>query len=150
MQQKYKEYIRLNKSLIISIIAAVSLSALTAQLLADQESYVNSSYTLLVDMITFYATFSTLFYLDNRKKYRLESGQLDKTRLKRDLIKIISSLGIGEVIYIISRWTLQYYFLSINYDPYLASITAHIISVLLYLIVVNLSAKIMRLYKDGT
>ena len=150
MQKRYKEYLKLNRSLILSIIAAVSLSAITAHFFADHESYINSSYTVVVDMITFYSVFSTLFYFDNRKKYRLESGKLDSPRLKKDLIKIVSSLGVGELVYIITRWSLQYYFLTINYEAYLASIAAHVVSVVLYLIVVNVGVRIMRLYKDGT
>jgi hypothetical protein len=43
-------------------------------------------------------------YIDNRKKYRLESGQTDKIALRRDLIKIITSLGITDVVYTIVRW----------------------------------------------
>jgi hypothetical protein len=150
VQKSYKEYIKLNKNLILSIIAAVSLSAATAHFLADQESYVNSSYTVVVDMITFYSIFSVLFYSDAKVKYRLESGNLDSSRLKKDLIKIISSLGIGEVVYIVARWSFQYYFLTINYEAYLASIMAHVISIAIYLVVVNAGVRIMRLYKDGT
>jgi hypothetical protein len=150
MQKTYKEYIKLNKNLIISFIVAIIISALAAQLLAEQESYINSSYTVIVDFIVFYSSFTTLFYFDNRKKYRLEDGKLDKPRLKKDLIKIISSLGVGEIVYTAARWYLQFYFLTIQYEPYLASIMAHLISTILYMIVVNLGVKITKLYKHGT
>ncbi len=150
MQSKYKEYIKLNKNLIISFAVAILLSALVAQLLSKQESHVNSSYTVAVDFVSFYSTFGGLFYLDNRKKYKLESGKTDSARLKKDLIKIVSSLGAGEVIYLTARWLLQYYFLSINYEAYLASVIAHLISTVIYMVVVNLSVKLTRLYKDGT
>lgn len=150
MEKKYKEYIKLNKNLILSFIAAITLSATVAQILAEQEGYINSSYTVMVDFVTFYATFSILFYFDNRKKYHLESGKLDSPRLKKDLIKIISSLGVGEIIYLVARWSLQYYLLEINYEAYMASIIAHLISTVIYFLVVNVGVKIMRLYKDGT
>ena len=91
-----------------------------------------------------------MFYFDNRKKYVLENGQRDKTLLKSDLIKIISSLGIGEVVYTIVRWSLQYYLLLINYEPYMASIVSHIISTGVYMITLNLSVKLTKLYKDGS
>ena len=119
-------------------------------MLSDQASYVNSSYTVIVDFVVFYSTFSVLFYFDNRKKYRLDSGKLDTQRLKKDLIKIISSLGVAEIVYTAARWVLQYYFLNLEYEAYLASIIAHVISTMLYMIVVNVSVKITRLYKDGT
>jgi amino acid transporter len=150
VQKRYREYLKLNRSLILSTIVAVLLSAITAQLFADHESYINSSYTVTVDMTTFYSVFITLFYFDNRKKYRLESGKLDSPRLKKDLVKIVSSLGVGELVYVTTRWSLQYYFLTINYEAYLASIAAHVVSIVLYLIVVNVGVRITRLYKDGT
>lgn len=89
------------------------------------------------------------FYLDNRKKYRLESGSLDSVKLREDLKKLVTSLGVGEIVYTAARWILQYYFLTINYDPYLASIVSQGLSTIIYMLVVNLSVKITRLYKDG-
>jgi hypothetical protein len=150
MQKNYRQYIILNKNLIIAFVVAISVSAAVAQMLSDQASYVNSSYTVIVDFVVFYSTFSVLFYFDNRKKYRLDSGKLDTQRLKKDLIKIISSLGVAEIVYTAARWVLQYYFLNLEYEAYLASIIAHVISTMLYMIVVNVSVKITRLYKDGT
>lgn len=147
MQKSYREYIRLNKNLIVAFCVAITVSAVTAQLLAEEASYINSSYTVLVDFAVFYSTFTGLFYLDNRKKYRLEDDTLDRTRLKKDLVKIVSSLGVGEIAYTAVRWYLQYYFLTVNYEPYLASIAAHLVSTLVYMIVVNLSVKFTRLYR---
>ena len=77
-----------------------------------------------------------------------ETGELKKSLLKSDLVKIITSLGIGEVVYTIVRWVLQYYLLQIDYDAYLASIVSQLISTVVYLIVLNLSVKITKLYKD--
>ncbi len=98
----------------------------------------------------FFSIFGGLFYFDNRKKYVLNNGQRDNTLLKSDLIKIISSLGIGEVVYTIVRWTLQYYFLLINYEPYMASIISQLISTVVYMVTLNLSVKLTKLYKDGS
>lgn len=150
MQRNYRQYIILNKNLILAFIVAITISAIVAQIFSDQASYVNSTYTVVIDFVVFYSTFSFLFYMDNRKKYYTESGRLDKPKLKKDLLKIISSLGIAEVVYTAARWALQYYFLNLEYEAYLASIMAHVISTILYMIVVNVSVKITRLYKDGT
>lgn len=139
----------LNKNILIAFAASITISAIVAQMLSGQADYLNTTYTLLVDYVIYFSTFGGLFYLDNRKKYLLESGQTDKSKLKHDLIKIITSLGIAEVVYTIMRWFLQYYFLTIHYDAYLASIASHIISTIIYLIVINLSVKMTRLYKDG-
>lgn len=139
----------LNKNILIAFAASITISAIVAQMLSGQADYLNTTYTLLVDYVIYFSTFGGLFYLDNRKKYLLESGQTDKSKLKHDLIKIITSLGIAEVVYTIMRWFLQYYFLTIDYDAYLASIASHVISTIIYLIVINLSVKMTRLYKDG-
>jgi len=139
----------LNKNIFIAFTASIIISAIVTHILSGQADYLIATYTLLVDHTVYFSTFSSLYYLDNRKKYLLESGQTDKSKLKHDLIKIITSLGISEIIYSIARWFLQYYFLTINYDAYLASIISQIISIIIYLIVINLSVKMTRLYKDG-
>ena len=148
MKAKYKEYLKLNKNILLGFAASIIISAIVADYLADQQDYLNTSITLVADYVVFFSVFGFLFYLDNRKKYRTETGDLQKSLLKSDLIKIVTSLGIGEVIYTIVRWVLQYYLLQIDYDAYLASIVSQMISTVVYMIVLNLSVKFTRLYKD--
>ena len=97
----------------------------------------------------FFSVFGGLFYFDNRKKYVLENGETDKSLLKSDLIKIISSLGIGEVVYTIARWSLQYYLLLLNYEPYMASIVSQLISTVIYMVTLNITIKLTKLFKDN-
>lgn len=144
-----QEYLKLNKNILVAFAASIILSAIIAQVLSDQSDYLNTTYTTIADYVIYFSVFSSLFYLDNRKKYRLESGGTDTEKLKHDLKKLITSLGIAEVVYTVVRWVLQYYFLTINYDPYLASIFSQGISTIIYMIVLNLTVKITRLYKDG-
>ena len=148
MKQKYKEYLRLNKNILLAFAASIIISAIAADYFSDQYAYLNTTLTLVVDYGVFFSTFGILFYIDNRRKYRTETGQLKKSLLKSDLVKIITSLGIGEVVYTIVRWILQYYLLQIDYDAYLASIVSQLISTIVYLAVLNLSVKITKLYKD--
>jgi len=148
MKQKYKEYLRLNKNILLAFAASIIISAIAADYFSDQYAYLNTTLTLVVDYVVFFSTFGILFYIDNRRKYRTETGQLKKSLLKSDLVKIITSLGIGEVVYTIVRWVLQYYLLQIDYDAYLASIVSQLISTIVYLVVLNLSVKITKLYKD--
>ena len=142
-----QEYLKLNKNILIAFSASIIISAIIAQILSDQADYLNTTYTTIADYIIYFSVFSGMFYLDNRKKYRLESGKTDTVRLKHDLKKLITSLGIAEVVYTIVRWVFQYYFLSISYDPYLASIASQGISTVIYMIVINLSVKMTKLYK---
>ncbi|QLH05866.1 hypothetical protein [Nitrosopumilus ureiphilus] len=144
-----QEYLKLNKNILIAFAASIIISALIAQILSEQTDYLNTTYTTIADYVIYFSVFSGLFYLDNRKKYRLASGRTDTAKLKGDLKKLVTSLGIAEIVYTVVRWVLQYYLLTINYDPYLASIASQGISTIIYMIVVNLSVKITRLYKDG-
>ncbi len=150
MKQQYKEYLKLNKNILLGFAASIVISAIAAQLFSEQAAYLNATFTLGVDYLVYFSTFGGLYYIDNRKKYILKSGETDKAALKKDLIKIISSLGIGEAVYTIVRWFLQYYLLTQGYDAYLASLGAQSLSTIVYLAVVNFSVKLTRLYKDGT
>lgn|ERR1700687_1670161 len=150
MKEQYKEYLKLNKNILLGFLASIVVSAIVAQMFSNQQNYVNATITLGVDYIVYFSTFGTLFYFDNKNKYLLKSGEVDKAGLRRDLIKVISSLGIGEVVYTICRWSLQYYLLTNSYQPYIASLMSQSMSTVIYMITVNLSVKYMRLYKNGS
>lgn len=145
-----QEYLKLNKNILIAFAASIIISAIFAQILSEQSDYLNTTFTTIVDYVIYFSVFSTLFYFDNRKKYLLPSGEIDKKKLRNDLKKLITSLGIGEIIYTICRWIIQYYLLQINYDPYLASFVSQGISTIIYMIVVNLSVKLTRLYRHDS
>ena len=148
MNEKYREYLKLNKNILIAFAVSITISAVAADYFASQEDYLNSTFTLIVDYAVFFSVFGGLFYYDNRKKYILENGETDKSLLKSDLIKIISSLGIGEVVYTIVRWSLQYYLLLLNYEPYMASIISQLVSTVIYMITLNITIKLAKLFKD--
>ena len=150
MKQQYKEYLKLNKNILLGFLASIVVSAIIAQMFSSQQNYVNATITLGTDYLVYFSTFGMLFYFDNKKKYILDTGEVDKSGLRRDLIKVILSLGIGEIIYTICRWTLQYYLLTNSYEAYIASLTSQSISTVIYMITVNLSVKFTRLYKDGS
>jgi len=149
MNSERLQYLKLNKNILIAFAASIVISAIAADFFANQEDYLNSTFTLIVDYAVFFSVFGGLFYFDNRKKYILENGETDKSLLKSDLIKIISSLGIGEVVYTIVRWSLQYYLLLLNYEPYMASIISQLISTVIYMITLNLTVKLTKLFKDN-
>ncbi len=149
MKEKYKEYLKLNRNVFIAFAVDIIVSAIVAQLLVEQQDYLNVTFTLLADYATFFSILGFLFYYDNRKKYKLESGKTNWILLKVDLVKIISSLGIAEIAYTIVRWLSQYYFLTIDYDPYLASVIGQIIAIAVYMITLNFLVSITKLYKDS-
>ena len=144
-----QEYFKLNKNILIAFAASIIISAIIAEILSDQPYYLNTTYTTIADYAIYFSVFAALFYLDNRKKYDDGSGKTDTKKLKCDLKKLFTSLGIAEIVYTIIRWVLQFYFLQIGFEPFAASIVSQGISTIIYLVVVNLIVKITRLYEDG-
>ena len=144
-----KEYLKLNKNLLIGFVFSTTVSALVAQILADQENYLNTTYTVIAGYIVFFSVFIIMFYIDFKHRYKLSSGQTNYGLLKKELIQLISSLGIGEIVYFAVRWTTQYYFLDLNFEPYVASLSSEAISIVCYLFVVTFSGKIVGLFKDS-
>ena len=142
-----QEYLRLNKNILIAFAASITASAAIAQALSGQEDHLNTTYTTVADYAVYFSVFSGLFYLDNRKRYRLADGRTDSARLRDDLKRLVTSLGVAEIIYTAVRWLLQYYLLTVSYDPYLASIISQSASTVVYMAVINLSVKITRLYR---
>ena len=148
MKDIYKQYLKLNRNIFIAFAVDFIVSAIVAQMLIEQEHYLNTTLTLLADHGTFLSMLGFLLYLDNRNKYRLNSGKTNWSLLKTDLVKIIASLGIAEIVYTIVRWGFHFYFLTSDYEPYLASIMGQIIAVAIYLVIINFLVKITRWYKD--
>ncbi len=149
MKQHYQEYLKLNKNIFFGFMASVIISALAAQLFFAKEHYVNATLTLFVDYFVYLSTFGSLYYFDNRQKYKITSDEINWQLLKKDLTKLITSLGIGEIVYVVMRWIIQYYLLTI-YEPYIASLISQSISFVIFLFVVNVFAKIIGLYKNDT
>ena len=147
MNSQYKEYLKLNKNLLIAAGIDFIISAFVAQQLSDLEPYLNTTVTLVVDFVTYFSIFITLFLFDNRKKYRSTSNKTNWPSVKSDLKKILSSVGIGEVAYLSSRWFFQFHFLNIGVEAYQASVSAQIIAFVLFMIVTNIVVKLTKLYK---
>jgi hypothetical protein len=101
----------------------------------------------MIDHSVYYAVFGALFYLDNKKKYILENGKINRLLLKSDLLKIVLSFGSSEIIYSIVRWGVQYELLILNYDAYMASVISHILAAIVFFIVINLGVN-FKLFKN--
>ena len=144
MDQIKKEYLKLNKNLFVSIVISALTSALVAQLLAEQETYLNSTITISAGYAVFFIIFGTQYYVDSRKKF----GSIKKNKaFKYELKRLLTSLGIGEIFYLTIRWSTLFHFLNLDIEPYLASLTSEAISLASYMLVVSICAKITRLYK---
>ena len=144
---KYRDYVKLNRNLVVSIALAMIISALFSQSLKGQTEYLNATLTIIVSYAVYYAVFGVLYYRDNKEKYITKTGTVDKKKLRKDFFKIVTSVGLAEIIYFSSRWILHYQFLSMGQEPFLASITSHVIAAALFVFAVNVGVYFTKLYK---
>ena len=134
--------LRLNRNLLICCVISALISAFVAQMLSEEESYLNTTLTILAGYGVFFGFFGFLFYLDNKKRYQAMRPQL----IKKELIKLASSFGIGEIVYLGIRWSLMFYFLEIELEPFAASLVSEAIATVFYLIVVSSVLKVTKVY----
>ena len=128
-----QQLLQINRNFLISFIISASLSAAVAQILSDYENYLNTTFTIIFGYIIYFGIFSCLFYLDNKGRYKTMKSSL----IKKELIALVSSFGVGEIIYLGVRWPTLYYFLEIGIEPFMASLISEIISTACYMITVT-------------
>ena len=133
------QLLRLNRNLIACCVISALISAFVAQMLSEEESYLNTTITIMVGYAVF---FGCLFYLDNKKRYQTMRPKL----IKKELIKLASSFGIGEIVYLGIRWSLMFYFLEVEIEPFAASLVSEAIATTFYLAVVSTVLKVTKTY----
>ena len=138
-----QQLLRLNRNLLVCCVISALISAFVAQMLVEEESYLNTTITILIGYALYSLDFSdVLFYLDNKKRYQAMRPKL----IKKELIKLASSFGIGEIVYIGIRWALMFYFLEIELEPFAASLVSEAIATLFYIAVVSAVIKATKVY----
>ena len=137
-----QQLLRLNRNLLLCCLVSALISAFVAQMLAEEESYLNTTITILSGYAVFFGFFGCLFYLDNKKRYQAMKPKL----IKKELIKIASSFGIAEIVYLGIRWSMMFYFLEIELEPFAASLVSEAIATLFYLTVVSSVLKATKVY----
>ena len=142
-----QDFLKLNKNIIIGAIVAWILAAVTAFVLSDQEDYLLTTYTVLAEYVGFFGVFFLLFYLDNKKNYKLDSGKKDKVAIRTAFVKLGVSWVVSEIIYLTIRWLLGYYLLTIGFEPNIATILSQIVAFTAFIIAMNVGAKFTKLYK---
>ncbi len=128
-----QQLLQINRNVLICFIVSASLSAVIAQLLSDYENYLNTTFTIIFGYIVYFGIFSCLFYWDNKGRYKTMKSSL----IKKELLALVSSFGVGEIIYLGVRWPTLYYFLEIGIEPFVASLISEIISTALYMVTVT-------------
>lgn len=128
------QLLQINRNFLICFVISASLSAIAAQLLGDYENYFNTTVTIVIGYVVYFTIFSGLFYLDNKERYKSMKSKL----IRKELLSLISSFGLGEIVYLVIRWPTLYYFLEIEIEPYMASLISEIIATACYMISVTI------------
>lgn len=129
-----QQLLQINRNFIICFIVSASLSAVVAQSLSEYENHLTTTITIGAGYVIYFGIFSFLFYFDNKNRYK----QMKSSLIKKEIFSMISSFGIGEVVFLVIRWPSLYYFLEIGIEPYIASLVSEIIATACYMITVTI------------
>jgi hypothetical protein len=117
---KYRELILFNKNIIVAAVAAIVIDAMVVQYAAQSITNVVlvSIFSIITGTGVYLTAFAGLFYNDNRKKYiDMITGKRDSNRFKQDAKKIVTALGVSEVVYMIGKFLSIYLLLQTNIAP---------------------------------
>jgi hypothetical protein len=129
-----QQLFQINRNFIICFIVSASFSAVIAQSLSEYENQITTTITIGAGYMIYFGIFSALFYLDNKNRYK----QMKSSLIRKELFSMISSFGIGEIVYLIIRWPSLYYFLEMDIEPYIASLVSEVISTACYMMTVSI------------
>jgi hypothetical protein len=149
--QHYRDYILLNKNILVSGVFAFFGGALFTQLYAqyDNNNLSNSIVTLSVEYAIYIPLFALLFYMDNRNRYVDPlTGRKDKKRIKSDIKKLIAAFSVSELIFSFSKIAIHYELLqTFMVEPYQASMIGSLTAWAIFLVSINLSVKAVKLFR---
>lgn len=148
--QKYRNYILLNKNILLSGIFAFFGGAIFTQLYAqyDNNNLINSIVTLSVEYAIYIPLFALLFYLDNKNRYDQLTGKKLKDRIKCDIKKLVTAFSVSELIFSFSKIAIHYQLLQLyTVEPYEASMIGSLIAWTIFLVSINLSIKAVKLFR---
>ncbi len=147
---KYRNYILLNKSIIVAGIAALIVGTIFTEFYSKYEknNFFNSIVTLTVEYSIYIPIFALYFYHDNKNKYvDPVTGLRNKVVIKNDIIKLFTIFSVSEIIYSVSKVSIHFQLMQISFEPYQASMTGSITAWIIFLVLINLGAKFVRLFR---
>jgi hypothetical protein len=149
---KYKDYILFNKNIIIAGTAALIVGIFFTQFFAQQsnDNFLNSIVTLFVEYGIYIPLFALFFYFDNKSRYVDPlTGEKNYANIKNDIIKLFTIFSISEIIYAVSKVSIHFQLMQISIEPYQASMIGSFTAWFIFLVVINLGAKIVKLFKTS-
>ncbi|MDQ5876508.1 MAG: hypothetical protein M3288_06685 [Thermoproteota archaeon] len=140
-----------NRNIIIAAVTSIIADAVVVNYAVQITS--NSIVVSLVSMITdsgvYLATFAAMFLIDNKSKYiDSTTGKKDSTRFRRDVKKIITALGVSELVYMAVKFTSIYILLQSNIaPPYQIAMISTLLAWIVYIIIANAMVRWQKLFK---
>jgi hypothetical protein len=147
---KYRNYILLNKSIIIAGIAALIVGTLFTEFYCKYEknNFFNSIITLTVEYSIYIPIFALFFYHDNKNKYvDPVTGLKNNVLIKRDILKLFTIFSVSEVVYAVSKVSIHFQLMQMSFEPYQSSIIGAISAWIIFLVLINTGAKFVSLFR---
>jgi hypothetical protein len=147
---RYRELILFNKNIILAAVAAIITDAIGVQYAAQSISnnVLVSIFSIIIDTGVYLVAFAGLFYIDNKKKYiDTLTGKRDSNMFKQDAKKIVTALGVSEVVYMIGKFTSIYLLLQSNVaPPYQVAMLSTLLAGGFSTVTANLMVKAQKLF----
>ena len=103
---KYRDIISFNKNIVIAAI----ITAIADVFIVNYASVLYPTNYLLISVISLVADFAIyniffiiFYFIDNRFKYINADGTKNKQKIKQDLKKLITIIGIAEISYLVTK-----------------------------------------------
>jgi len=114
----------------------------------DKSNVTNSIIALSTEYGVYIPLFAFLFYRDNKVKYiDPATGKKDSKRVKEDIWKLFAAFSVSEIIYSVMKISIHYQFLQLGAQPYEASMISSLIAWGVFLGSINVSVKVVKLFK---
>ncbi len=149
---KYKDIISFNKNIIIAAIITAIVDVFIvnyAFVLYPTNYLLISIISLVADFIIFNFSFITLYFIDNKSKYVNQDGSKNKQKIKQDLKKLLTIIGLAEISYLITKFLSTFIIFesfSFSIDPSLISIITTILAWVFYIVIANIMARKQKLF----
>jgi hypothetical protein len=148
---KYKDIISFNKNIIIAaIVTAIADIFIVnyASIIYITNYLIISVISLIADFLIYNVSFIILYFTDNKSKYINPDGSKNNKKIKQDLKKLITIIGLAEISYLVTKFNSTYViFESLLIDPSLISIITTILAWVFYIIIANMMARKQKLFK---
>lgn len=133
--------LQINRTFLVCFVGSAVITVAATELLSEYENHIRTTLVIAFGYVAFFGIFSSFFYLDNRRRYK----GMGQGAIKRELLATISSLAVGEMVYLAVKWMALYYLLEAGSESYVAALASETIAAGVYVATVTI-----LLRKTGT